>query len=95
MGPNGLMAVAAGDQVRLYDTDNRQKFVTSLKPGLGGRTRQMRFSPTGTLALAGWGGPIEIWDPAAASRVGLTSVAAIEPEWSVTSMTEACETGAL
>jgi serine/threonine protein kinase/WD40 repeat protein len=69
MGPHGLMAVAGRDQVRLYDTDNRA-FLTSLKPGLG-VTWQMRFSPMGTLALAGWGGPIELWDPAAASRVAV------------------------
>jgi WD40 repeat protein len=67
MGPGGLLAVAGDDQIRLYDTDSRRPLPASLKPGLS-FTRLMRFSPTGTLALAGVG-RIELWDPAAASRV--------------------------
>ncbi len=60
--------------MRLYDIDGRgpferrDPFLTSIKPGRS-FTGLMRFSPTGTLALGGWGGKIELWDPAAASRV--------------------------
>lgn len=71
-GPSGLLAAAGRDQqVRLYDTDNadrRDGVVTSFQaqthPWL-----TMRFSPKGLLALARPGSPIELWDPAAQSRV--------------------------
>jgi WD40 repeat protein len=76
LGPNGLLAVAGQDQqVRLFDIANRGApqgrvvSLPSLKPGLS-FTRLIRFSPTGTLALAGWG-KIELWDPLAESRVAV------------------------
>ena len=49
-----------------------------------------------TSACAGsWSMNVLAARSAAASRVGSTSVAAIEPEWSVTSITDAWSTGAL
>ena len=69
LGPNGLMAVAGGGQVRLYDTDRRVPYVTTLKTSLN-VAWLLRFSPLGTLAVAGWG-PIELWDPAAQVRVAV------------------------
>ncbi len=72
LGPNALMAAAGRDQVRLYDTDNnRATLVTSFQTRVPSFTWLMRFSPVGTLALAGWGGPIELWDPAAQSRIAV------------------------
>ncbi len=71
LGPNGLLAAAGRDQqVRLYDTDNpdqRDGVVTSFQAQ--GPTRLLRFSPLGLLSLARLGGPIELWDPAAQTRV--------------------------
>ena len=69
LGPNALMAVAGGGQVRLYDTDRRVPYVTTLKTSLN-VAWLLRFSPLGTLAVAGWG-PIELWDPAAQVRIAV------------------------
>lgn len=71
LGPNGLLAAAGTDQqVRIYDTDNtdrRDGVVTSFQAQ--SHIQLMRFSPRGLLALARRGSPIELWDPAAQSRV--------------------------
>jgi eukaryotic-like serine/threonine-protein kinase len=70
LGPNGMMAVAGRGQVRLYDIDNGgAAYVTSFQTDSASFTWLMRFSPLGMLAMARRGGPIEIWDPAAQTRV--------------------------
>lgn len=71
LGPNGLMATAAArdQQLRIYDTDNGgPAIVPSFQTRVLSSPWLMRFSPQGLLALAGWG-PVELWDPAAQSRV--------------------------
>ncbi len=69
MGPDGLLAAAAGDgTIRLWD-------VNSLNPLPGlyhhqNYVRALRFSPDGTLlAVAGAGSGIELWDPASNTLV--------------------------
>lgn len=67
------MAAAGRDQqVRLYDTNHGgSSLVMSFQTRMPNWTWLMRFSPLGTLALAGWGGSIELWDPAAQGRIAV------------------------
>jgi serine/threonine protein kinase/WD40 repeat protein len=70
LGPDGLLAVAGGGEIRLWEVGTR----TSL-PSLSSYqsyVRQLRFNPKGTLlAVAGPASGVELWDPAAHSVVAV------------------------
>jgi serine/threonine protein kinase/WD40 repeat protein len=70
LGPDGLLAVAGGGEIRLWEVGTR----TSL-PSLNSYqsyVRQLRFNPKGTLlAVAGPTLGVELWDPAAHAVVAM------------------------
>ncbi len=68
MGPEGLLAVAGGGEVRMYDADRAEALAApSPRPGF---VLLMRMSTDGTLlATAGLGTGVELWDPAAGTQV--------------------------
>jgi WD40 repeat protein len=69
LGPNGLLAVAAGGSIRMWDIDSGRAL-----PGITphqGMIFTMNFSPDGgLLALGGSGNAVEIWDPASTTLLG-------------------------
>ncbi len=74
IGPGSLLATAGRDQsIRVYNMENSGG--PSPSPSFQARVasfiRVMRFSPMGMLAISGWPGPIEIYDPAAQARMAI------------------------
>ena len=70
MGPDGLLAVAGGGVIRLWDAGSRTP-LPSLDPHHSG-VRLMQFNPEGTLlATAGIGSDAEVWDLVSHSVVAL------------------------
>ncbi len=62
IGPSGMLAVAGGGLVRIWDVDSNIS-LPSIRSNEG-TIRIIRFSPRGTLlALAGMSNDFEIWDP--------------------------------
>ncbi|WP_020466653.1 WD40 repeat domain-containing serine/threonine protein kinase, partial [Singulisphaera acidiphila] len=74
LGPDGLLAVAGGTQIRFWEIDSRTQ-LPPLSP-YQGYIRQLRFNPNGTL-LAAAGAPgsgVEIWDPASHTALAVLTV---------------------
>lgn len=73
-GPDGLLAVAGGGQIRFWETNSRTP-LPPLNP-YQSYIRHIQFNPKGTLlALAGApGSGVEIWDPSSNQSLAVLSV---------------------
>jgi serine/threonine protein kinase/WD40 repeat protein len=70
LGPDGLMATAAGGTIQFWDTDS-DVTLGQITPHQS-LTRLLRFHPRGTLlAAAGTGAEIELWDPSSRELVAV------------------------
>ncbi|HWE36439.1 MAG TPA: protein kinase [Isosphaeraceae bacterium] len=80
LGPEGLLAVGDGSQVRLWDTEARPSpaALPAFNPHQS-RIGLLRFSPDGTLLAVAGGDPgIELWDTSGRALATLTTTDRVE-----------------